>query len=449
MRKFMYLVIIAATFAAFISSSEVGLAPGFLKFLPDVTSLLLAAYVVVNGARQRFRYLSMKYVLIFGAMAMVIACGPLVNQESVGPVIAGLRYYGRAIPLFFVPAVFEFNEQDINNYLKLLFGISLLQVPLAIEQRWATEAIGGHTGDYVFGSLMISGILSLFLISVLCIMASLMVRGRISKLLFAISFMVLMIPMSINETKATVFLLPFALWLTFFLAAPRGRRLVVTAQVLAYVAIAAVVFVPIYDHFSKKVDGTQYITIEDFVTTPQMITDYLQKDAGVGTGEEAGRGDALVAPFHEFAHDPVRLAFGVGLGNASESSLGTQFTGRYAPLYWNFVQTHSFSTFLFELGVLGTSLVLIIHLMILKDALFVAKHDTGLLGAIAPGYIGAWSVVTVGLSYITVHTFESLSFMFWFFSGLLAARSLRVAAAPSEAAPRLAPVLAPLNLRTR
>ena len=443
MPNFMYLVIVAATFATYVSS--IGVAPGFVKYLPDFLSLLLAVFVVAAGARQRFRYLNIKYWLVFVAMGLVMACGPLANQEAVGPVIAGMRYYLRAMPLFFLPAVVDFGDRDIQNYLKVLLGIALLQAPLAIEQRYATEAIGGHTGDYVFGTLMISGVLSLFLIAVLCFMASLMIRGRISKVWFAVCFVILMIPMSINETKVTVFLLPLGLWLTFFLSAPPRRRLLVTGQVIIYIAVAAVIFVPIYDHFNKKVDDTPYFTIEDFLTTPGMVTDYLTKDAGVGTGEEAGRGDALLAPFQEFAHDPVRLAFGLGLGNASQSSLGSQFSGRYATLYWNFVQTLSMSGFLFEFGVLGTGLVLLIHLLLLKDALFISKNDSGILGEIAPGYVGAWAVITVGLFYITIHTFESLSFMFWFFSGLLAARRERLALAHTQTELPVARHLAPLN----
>jgi hypothetical protein len=41
---------------------------------------------------------------------------------------------------------------------------------------------------------------------------------------------------------------------------------------------------------------------------------------------------------------------------------------------------------------------------------------------IAPGYLGAWAAIVLGLFYGALHTFESLSFMFFFFSGLMAAR---------------------------
>jgi len=99
------------------------------------------------------------------------------------------------------------------------------------------------------------------------------------------------------------------------------------------------------------------------------------------------------------------------------SSLGTQFSGQYATLYWNFAHDLSLSMFIFEIGLFGTLLILLLHWMLLRDAFYVMRRDSGLLGALAPGYIGAWVTTTVGLVYVTVHTFESLSFMFWFFSG--------------------------------
>jgi hypothetical protein len=215
MRNLMYLVIVAAMSAAYLSSLDVSIVPGVVRFLPDLLSALTVVYVAAAGIRQRFRYVNMKYWLIFGAIGVVMVCGPVVNHEAPGPMVAGMRYYLRAIPFFFLPAIAGFSDRDIQRYMNLIFAFSLLQAPLAVSQRVASEAKGWFTGDYVYGTLMISGILSLFLIAVLCVMSALMLRGRFSKIWFAVCFVVLIIPMSINETKVTVFLLPLGLLTTF------------------------------------------------------------------------------------------------------------------------------------------------------------------------------------------------------------------------------------------
>jgi hypothetical protein len=445
MRIFVYLIIIACMLAAYVSSPDVGLAPGVVKFLPDLLSVCTVIYVALAGTRQRFCYVAFKYWLIFAALGLAVSIGPLVNNESVGAIVAGARYYLRAIPLFFLPAVFEFSEKDLKRLMYLILALSLVQSPLAAYQRYTVFEGNRYTGDPVFGTLMTSGILSLFLIGVLCVMGSLMLRGRVGKIWYAACFVALVLPMSINETKVTVFLLPLALLVTFALAARPGKRILVMASALGLLVLGGAIFVPLYDYFGTMHNPVP-LTIEDFLTNSQQFNTYMDKKAGVGTGEEAGRLDALRAPINALHDDPVKLTFGLGLGNASHSSLGKQFTGKYDTIYWNFVTTLSITAFLFELGLFGTALILLLHWMVLRDALYVSRRDSGLLGDLAPGYIGAWVTVTVGLAYLTVHTFESLSYMFWFFSGLIAARRkrLEVGSAPAQAGIRsalLVPIL--------
>jgi hypothetical protein len=447
MLNLMYLIISAAMLADYLSSLDIGFIPGVVKFLPDLLAAVTVVYVAAAGTRQRFRYVNMKYWLIFGAIGVVMVCGPIVNHESPGPMVAGMRYYLRALPFFFLPAIVNFSDRDIQRYMNVIFGFALLQSPVAVSQRVASEAKGWFTGDYVYGTLMISGILSLFLIAVLCVMAALMLRGRFRKIWFAVCFIVLVIPMSINETKVTVFLLPLGLLATFVLASPPEHRVRGTLSALGLLIIASAIFVPLYDYLNT-LHNPEPFTIEDFLTGQGKMGRYVENDAGVGTGKEAGRADALIVPFKELSRDPIKFTFGLGLGNASKSSLGSQFSGRYQTLYWNYVMEESASAFLFELGFLGTSLILLLHWLLLRDAFFVAKHDHGLIGILAPGYVGAWIIITIGLFYLTIHVFVSLSFMFWFFSGLIAARRERLAVGRVPARRPLPATFEASNLKT-
>jgi hypothetical protein len=418
MRYFMYLVIAAVMLAAYLSDPTVHLLPAPFKFLPDLLSVLVVIYVVAEGSRQRFRLINSKYWLIFGALAFTMVCGALINQEAVGPIINGMRWYLRAIPMFFLPAVAKFDDQDLEKLLKVFLGFSLLQCPVALYQRLSNEAVGILTGDVVIGTMMDSGVLSLFLIAALSVMSALMLRGRLSKLWYGILFVILLIPMSVNETKVTVLLLPIALLVSFVAASPPQRRLLVSFQALLFLIVAAAIFVPVYDYYNRDVPGQH--SIEDFFADSAALDKYMDRKAKMGTEEEAGRSDSLRAPFLAFAHDPVKLIFGLGPGNASKSSLGPQFTGRYKALYWNYVLELSITAFLFEIGLLGTMLLLLLHWLLLRDALFVGKHDRGLIGILAVGYLGVWFTFTIGLFYATIHLFEVLSFTFWFFSGLIA-----------------------------
>jgi hypothetical protein len=422
MRILMYVVLLASTLAAYLSSPAVGLAPGPVKFLPDLLAMAVAVYVAAEGARQGFRNVDTKYWMIFGAIALLLICGAVVNQEQPGPIVNGMRLYLRAIPFFFLPAVIRFSDKDLKSYLMLILAISLLQVPLAIYQRLTAVARGSATGDAVFGTLMISGILSIFLIGVLCVMAGFMLRGRIKKTTFLLCFVALVVPMSINETKVTFFLLPLAMLVTFLVAAKPGKRLSITFAALGIIAVAGTIFIPLYDYFNARAQDEGYPSIIEFLTKGDTFDRYVDKKARAGTDEEAGRLDGLLAPFRAFKTDVMKGTFGLGMGNTSQSSLGQQFTGTHASTYFLFSRTSSAAVFLFEFGYLVTALILLLHILMLRDALRVARSADGLTGALALGYTGAWIAVTLGLVYLTIHTFESISFVFWFFSGVLVAR---------------------------
>src|SRR5579862_5126621 len=79
--------------------------PPIVRFLPEVTSAFVILYVLVAGTRNRFQLVAPKYWLIFSAMALVILCGIIINNPGSGPLISGMRFYFRAVPLFFLAAV--------------------------------------------------------------------------------------------------------------------------------------------------------------------------------------------------------------------------------------------------------------------------------------------------------------------------------------------------------
>lgn len=425
MQGMMFLTIAAATLASYLSA--IGAMPEPLKFLPEMLSALVALYIIVAGTLHRFQQVSVKYWIAFGALAVLLLCGAIANHVGPGPIVSGMRYYLRAIPFFFLPAVYDFKDWQVRQYLRMLSGVCLLQVPIAVYQRHSIMATG-HTSnaDAVFGTLMHSGVLSLFLVCALCLLGAATLRGRLSKWAFVILFLLFIIPMSINETKVTAIVLPLGLLITFILGAPVHNRLGATFAALVVLAIGGFIFVPVFNYYQAK--SVVPYKIEDFFTKKGELTSYLDADARVGSGREAGRVDAIRIPLQQLSRDPVALALGLGIGEATRSSLGPSFTGAHYGVYAHYSTETSVATFLLETGVLGVALILWIHWLIFSDALFVSRNDDGLIGTLALGSVGSLVVVTAGLFYITIHVFESLSYLFWFFSGVIAARRERMLA---------------------
>jgi hypothetical protein len=90
------------------------------------------------------------------------------------------------------------------------------------------------------------------------------------------------------------------------------------------------------------------------------------------------------------------------------------------------------SIFILEIGIFGTALVFVLYWLVLRDSLAVARMDNSLTGWIAVGWAGVAVLVVVATPYKGMHTYGSVSYLFWYFSGLIAARRMRLAHAMQQ-----------------
>jgi hypothetical protein len=421
--------------------------PSIVRFVPEVLSMLVMLYVLVAGTRDRFRLVAPKYWLVFGALALVILCGIINSNPGSGPLISGMRFYFRAMPLFFLAAVFPMTEERLATQLKVLLGLAFIQLPFAAYQRWVVMSEGRFSGDFVTGTLLDSGILSMFLICAALVLTGLLLKRRIGARWFLVMFLLMLFPTTIDETKVTVIWLPIGLLVTLMFGAAPGKRLRYAGIAVALLIVFGAIFVPVYDKMEEK--DPNRIDIVDFFTDTQKLNRYLTAHGskaakeGLGGKVTAHRGQALLDSLSYLAKDPVRLAFGLGLGNVSPSQTGKDFEGSYYRLFSNLLVI-SFIYFVLELGVLGVLLIGVLLWMVFSDSLAVARSDDSLMGALGAGWTGVVAIFAIGMIYTNFHFFTSVTFLYWYFSGVVCARrmELRLATAriPRAAAqPRLSP----------
>lgn len=401
--------------------------PDRSPYLIELLAAFAALVVVLVGIRTRYQYVRPGYWFIFGGIVIVAICGVVVNAVEPGPIFAGIRNYVRAIPWFFIPAVYAFSDKEVRQQLRLLLLICIIQVPIAIHQRINTAAADRYTGDWTTGTLVISSILSIFLICALCVLTALYIKKKLSMKQFVLLFFLLLLPTTINETKGTLLLLPLGLLMTFFLATPPRKRFHSAVVATGLLSLALSIFIPIYDYVNS---GREYATpLTEFFTNESRLQGYIWTNADVGSDKAGGRGDAIVVPVRYLSKEIGNLAFGLGLGNVSKSALGEAYTGEYFKLFEPFVFT-SFARLLLELGFLGILLVSALYWMIFTDARFVAKHDNGIKGALSAGWLGVVPVMFAAIFYKDVIAQASLSNLFWYFSGLIAAERMRMTLRP-------------------
>jgi hypothetical protein len=396
--------------------------PTVVHFLPELLSAIVTLYVVIAGTRDRFRLVAPKYWFAFGAFAVLILCGAINSGAGTGSMLSGMRFDLRAIPLFFLPAVLPTSEQQLKRQLNLLLALAFLQVPVAVYQRWIVISEGRYSGDSVQGTLMDSGILSIFLIAVVLVLTGLALRRRIGKLKYILLIALLLFPSVINETKGTLVLLPVALMVTLIMGGEQGKRLRYAGfAALGLVAFVAF-FVPVYNMMEEHNPYKSEKDITNYVTNQNQLSRYMSSDvSGVGTIKDVRRGDAIAVPLQFLSRDPAELAFGLGIGSVSPSNFGKKFEGSYFLLFQKFLIT-SFTFFLLEFGIFGVIVIAVLFWLVFMDTLAVAQLDDSLIGGIAAGWTGVVALIALGIVYTILHEFVSVTYLASYFTGVICAR---------------------------
>jgi hypothetical protein len=416
MRFVVFLMIVSVLLAEYLTK-EYSL-PRPVAWLPELVSLLAALIVIVRGIQQRFKDVDAKYFIVFGIIFIHIVAGVILNQMSAGVLFSGIRLYLKSLPFFFLPLVVKFEDRDLKWQLLLIAAISLIQLPIA----WDQQQMPGATGDNVSGTLRISSFMSVFLCCTSAMAMSLYLKTRIS-LAMLIAFLALTLPATmINETKGTMFLLPIALLtpVIFLGKAAGSKKVKQTALTLVLIGAFFAAFVPLYDYFHDERWG---YGILDFFQMEGRVERYLVKDSSLGS-EKVGKIDSLFLPFKAARHDPTQLAFGLGIANVSPSSLGPGFEGDYLGLYGQLAGPTA-TMFLWEIGLIGTALAFLILYMIFRDAR-VAREAEGITGALALGWIAVIGIMFLAWFYKKTVGSDALSYLFWFYSGVIAAASMRI-----------------------
>jgi hypothetical protein len=239
---------------------------------------------------------------------------------------------------------------------------------------------------------------------------------------YAIFLMALLFfPTTLNETKATLLLLPLAIVVPLYFM-PRGSRALRRAvPIFAVGAVALVAFIAVYDYFIQYATTGQ--PIGQFVGEASFSRYLYSGAAEEGEANYIGRFDSVQFAMDHITKDPLKLAFGYGAGNVSLSFL-PQFNGAYAAYYDRYgVGMTQVTTFLWEIGVVGLLTYLMLYAFVLHDARMLSRLDgeAGLLGQI-------WATVAVimvfGLIYKSIFSMTEIGYLFWFYTGVVAARAV-------------------------
>jgi hypothetical protein len=226
----------------------------------------------------------------------------------------------------------------------------------------------------------------------------------------------------INETKATLLLLPAAL-LVPALTMPGKRQFVRRVfPLIAIGAVAATAFVLVYNYF---IQYREFAGPLSEYLTGDTLRYYLYTGAANTDQPYVGRFDSIEIALEHTTQDMLKLAFGYGAGNVSMSFL-PQFDGAYADYFVRFgVGQTQVTQFLWEIGVVGLLSYLFLFYVVTRDSLTLARSRDA-AAPLGQLWTLAMVVMTFGLIYKSLLAMNDFGYLFWYFSGVVASRAAAV-----------------------
>ncbi|MBK9132741.1 MAG: hypothetical protein IPM20_14080 [Gammaproteobacteria bacterium] len=298
------------------------------------------------------------------------------------------------------------------------------------------------TGDVVTGTLGLgaSGVLSILMLSAIAVLLAYFIREKIRAGAFVIILCILFLPTMINETKATLVLLPIVLIIPYLYASRKKLSALQLVSISAISLSLLIGFVYVYDQISGQLGrgasilefitsdrSTSYLYSQkelykekDLLERIQIGSMELPRDV-IGSKEGGGRIDKILLPINVFSDRPLKLWLGLGVGNVSTSILNV-FSGEYAVRLGAVSGEMLLTLLLWETGVGGVILFVLFLIFLIVDAHKLSRSGDS-SAILASGWLGVLAVILIAMTYINMFYFNTLIFMFSYFSGYVAAKS--------------------------
>jgi hypothetical protein len=383
----------------------------------EALSLVIAILVVWRAVSLRRWEQPRHYVWLMLAFVLSAMIALVAEAVDPGPVLSGIRTYFKFLPVFFLGAVYRVSEKDMKLFLGVFLFISVLQVPVAFYQRFVQFAHRMHTGDPITGTVVSSNTLTMILCIAIAVVITLYVYKKLTLPVTMILFGFLAAPTAINETKATLVLLPVATIAPFIFASGIEKKWRKALPILGICVVGMIGFVVVYDTLIASRWGGY--TVGEFIARGNWEW-YLYRGASTSHSPDViGRLDSILLPIQIMSENWMQLLFGLGIGNVSPAFL-PGMEGAYHEQYreFGFGMTAA-GNLIWETGLIGLTVYLLFFYFVLRDAWRFSKSSE------PHSWIGAWwatttIIMTFGLVYVAFIELNEISYMLYLWSGLIA-----------------------------
>lgn len=422
--KYFVAVCLASAVLVDFFSSRLGAVGKLIGMIPEglgAVVVLLFFHAIATGKTVR---LPKRYAYFGLAFMLFAVTGWIANQVQPGAVVGGIRNFFRFIPFFLIPFLWHIPDSQIQRLLKLCLALAFVQIPVVLYQRFLEFGIL-HSGDHVTGTLALSSLLSVWLIMVLSVLLAFFLRQQLGLPKFLLLAACVFFPTTLNETKGTFFLLPFAFLVPAIYFAVTTGRVKQLIPVIFGGALFFVGFIVLYNaSIGSAKEGRDLI---GFLTDERELKRYFIKEEEdrsknrFGYSAEVGRVDAIEHAYRTISRDPGTLLMGMGIGNLSVAPADV-LEGEVKNYEQFIPQYHVISILLWETGLIGLTFALVGFLLAVSDARTVYRLE-GISGTLALGWLGVLTVFFLALPYKHIINSPAIPVLFWFFCGILAQRA--------------------------
>jgi hypothetical protein len=397
---------------------QYGIFPDFTNWMIDIFAMIIFLQALLIFAINKKFYGDIKYIILFIFILIVIIAGSISSHLSASSIIFGLRQYLKFFPFFLLPLVYDFQVSEINMLLLLLLGLLLLQLPITFFQRFI-YSWGVGTGDLVGGSVRHSGALSILLLCSISILYSYYLKKHISSKLFYFLALVLFIPTTINETKATFILFPFVFLLPIIIL--NDKNFLKKLQKILGYSFIVLIFLSGFVLTYNWLYGKSHASFFDMLSREKQGTGYLYHGRTnideVNEDTSVGRFDAIVYAYEFLSRDITKLFFGTGIGTANpkkikfliSDDLGIQ---KYHP------DISTASLLFWESGLLGILSSILLLFFLFKDSYFVINKSK-LESALGLGMASVCLIMIPVSFYINTFYLDPVNIPFFLLSGIV------------------------------
>jgi len=392
-----------------------------IAFLPDLIAGVLALSVLFRITQRNPIILAPKYIFIGVTFILTIIVGFLLNDMNANTIVLGIRDYLRFIPIFLVPAVFSLSEKEMKKILLFILALSLLQTPVGIYQYLTLYPIH-QTGDVVRGTLSNSGILSVYQCAVISILYAFYLSKSISLTLFVGLSAVLMVPVILNDSRATLVLILVGIFTVGLFDQKSSRNKV---QVISFTFLTVFVlagsFVLVYDkvfadRYSQRYEGG----LLEFYLQGAAEDDFYKKRAH-DVGKGVGRLDSIIFALEESKNDISSRMLGLGAGNVRQAPIKA-LEGEYVQKYADYgVKINTISNLLWETGLFGVILCISFLVCVWFDTKKLASNESPFISSFALGWLAATTIIIISLVYKEMLLQNVSAVLIMFLSGYIAA----------------------------